>query len=128
VEPHAASDPLKTIIQIVIAAVIVIACARGGESAWRYYEFKDAVEQEARFGNAKTTSQLHHRVVELAKENNVELAYEDVVVEARESRSVVTVSYVEPIALVPALYTRNQEFNFEVSVQVVRPLIVDEKK
>ena len=118
---------MKTIIQIVAAAAIVIACARGGEAAWRHYEFKDAVEQEVRFGNAKTTSQLHKRVMELAGENSVDVAYEDITVEPREGHTVVAVSYVEPIALVPAVYTRNQEFQFEVSMRVVRPLIADER-
>ena len=118
---------MKTIIQVVVALAVVIACARGGEAAWRYYEFKDAVEQEVRFGDAKTTSQLHRRVMELASQHNVDLAYEDVAVEAREGETVVTASYVEPIVLVPAIYTRSQQFDFEVSVKVVRPLIVDER-
>ena len=118
---------MRTIIQIVIAAVVVIACARGGEAAWRYYEFKDAVEQELRFGTAKTASQLHKRVHEIAVEYNVDLAYEDIHIQPREGQTAVAVSYVEPIPLVPAFYTRQQLFEFEVSARVVRPLIADEK-
>jgi hypothetical protein len=118
---------LKAILQIAAAIVLVVACARAGEAAWRYYEFKDAVEQEVRFSDAKTTSQLHRRVVELAQEHDVELEYEDIVVEPRNSQTVVSVSYVEPIALVPGVYTRNQQFEFQISVLAVRPLLVDEK-
>jgi hypothetical protein len=118
---------LKTIIQIVAAIVVVIACARGAESAWRYYQFKDAVQQEVRFGNAKTTSQVRNRVMELAREHDVGLDEDDVVVEPRDTQTYVAVSYVEAIPLVPALYTRSQQFDFEITVRVSRPLIVDHK-
>jgi hypothetical protein len=118
---------LKIIIQIVVAIVIVVACAKGGEAAWRFYEFKDAVEQEARFFNAKTTSQLHKRVMELADEHEVGLEYEDIVVAPRQGQTHISVSYNEAIALVPGFYTRNHQFEFDVSVRVPRPLIVDEK-
>jgi hypothetical protein len=118
---------LKAILTIVVAAVIVVACAQAGEATWRYYEFKDAVEQEARFSNFKTTSQLHKRVMELADEHNVTLEYENVAVVPRSGLTVISVNYVESIKLVPSVYTRDQPFDFEVSVRVPRPLIVDEK-
>jgi hypothetical protein len=88
---------LKTIVQILIAAMVVVACARAGESAWRYYEFKDAVEQEALLGNARTTTELHQRVLELAEEHGVAVADDAVVVERRGERTFVSASYVEPI-------------------------------
>jgi hypothetical protein len=116
---------LKTIVQLLIAALVIVACARGGEAAWRYYELQDAVEQELRFGNAKTTSQLLQRVIELAAEKDVELTKEDVTVDVRDNATRVAVSYIEPIALVPGLYTRNQQFDFEVNVHLVRPLTID---
>jgi hypothetical protein len=116
---------LKIIIQITVAALIIIACARGGEAAWRYYEFKDAVEQEIRFGTAKTVSQLLNRVVELAAEYEVGVDAEDVTIEPRPGQTVVSVSYVEPINLVPVIYTRNQQFSFELTVPAVRPLIIE---
>lgn len=117
---------MKTIVQILVAILVVVACARVGEAAWRYYGFKDAVEQEVRFGDAKTTSQLHQRVIELASEHDVPLEHEDVAVEPGNGMTVVSVTYFQPIALVPAVYTRNQQFDFEVSVRVTRALIDDE--
>ena len=125
--PPPASNSLKIIIQVVVAVVIVVACAKGGEAAWRFYEFKDAVEQEARFSNAKTTSQLHKKVLEIAREQEVGLEYEDIVVEPRHGQTFIAVSYNEAIALVPGFYTRDHLFEFEVNVRVPRPLIVDEK-
>ena len=118
---------MKTIVQIVGAAIVVMACARGADAAWRYYQFQDAVEREVRFGHAKTTSQLHQRVMELAEQNKVAVTYADVAVDPRDGQTVVSVTYVEPITLVPAVYTRNQHFDFEVSIRAVRPLVIDEK-
>ena len=126
-EPVVAPDPLKTIVQLLIAGVIVHACARAGESAWRYYEFKDAVAQEARFGNAKTTSELHRQVLQLAEEHGVALESEDVAVERRGEQTFVSASYIESVPLVPAIYTRDQRYAFEVSVRGLRPLTVDDK-
>jgi hypothetical protein len=118
---------LKTLLQLVIAAVVIVACARGGEAAWRHYQLRDAVEQEVRFGNAKTTSELRQRVLALAAQHDVELEAENVSVEAQTGRTVVTVTYAESIELVPALYTREHTFEFNVSIPVVRPLLVDER-
>ena len=118
---------MKTIIQIVVAVVVVIACARGGEAAWRYYEFKDAVEQEIRFGSGKTTSELRRRVMELAVQHSVAVEYENVIVEPRPGQTFVSVDYVEAIKLVPAIYTRQQQFAFEMTIPAARPLIIDER-
>jgi hypothetical protein len=124
--PDTPPDPLKTIIQILIAILVVIACARGGEAAWRYYEFSDAVEQEVRFGTAKSTAELHRRVADIARERDVPVEYENIVVEPKPGQTVVTVSYVEAINLIPGVYTRNQTFEVKVTMRVVRPLIQDE--
>lgn len=117
---------MKTLIQIVVAIVIIVAAARGGEAAWRFYQLEDAVEQELRYGTAKTTSELHQRVFELAQQHDVPLEYDAIVVEARDGETTVTGSYVEPITIVPAVYTRQQQFDIEVSARAVRPLKVDE--
>lgn len=117
---------MKTIIQILIAVVLVIACARSGEAFWRYYNFQDAVEQELRFGTAKTTSQLRRNVQDLAKEHDVPVDYENILVEPREGHTFVSADYVEPIKLIPGFYTRNHEFHITADMRVVRPLVVDE--
>jgi hypothetical protein len=110
---------LKTVIQIVIAVLVIMACARGGESAWRYYGFKDAVEQETRIGGAKSISELHQRVVDIAREYGVEIDPESIFVEQRGELAHVSASYVEDIILVPAVYTRQQLYEFEISARPV---------
>ena len=117
---------MKTILQILLAALIVMACARGGEAFWRYYNFEDAVEQELRFGNAKTTGELHKRVHEIAQEHEVPVDYENIAVEPRNGQTFVSASYVETIKLIPGFYTRSHEFEVKANMRVVRPLKVDE--
>ena len=119
VEPSAASDPLKTVIQILLGVLVILACARGGESAWRYYGFKDAVEQETRIGGAKSIAELHRRVLDIAEDYGVEIDPESIVVEQRGEMAHVSASYVEDIVLVPAVYTRQQLYEFEV---IARPV------
>ena len=104
------------------------ACVRAGHSAWRYYQFKDAVEQEARFASRLTESELHQRIVELAEEHQIALAYEDVAVERRGDQTSVSAAYYESIPLVPIVYTREHLFEVDVSVRVMRPLTVDGMK
>ena len=119
---------MKTIIQLLIAVVIVYACAHAGEAAWRHFQFRDAVEQEARYGPHKTTSQLHRRVIELAAEYDIPLEYTDVTVERHNDETAVAVAYVEEIQLVPATYSREHLFEFEMSVRGMHPLTVDDRR
>ena len=117
---------MKTIVQLLIVALILHGCVRFGAATWRYYQFKDAVEQEARFGAKLTTAELHARVLALAEEHGVALEFSDVVVERRREETSVSAVYVDEIPLVPGVYTREHVFDVEVSVRVVRPLTVDD--
>jgi hypothetical protein len=120
---------MKTILQVVLAALVVNACVRAGESAWRYYQFKDAVEQEARFGNQRTTSLLRKRILQVAKDHGVTVDPDDIVVESRDRglETDVSIRYVDPIALVPRAYTRQHEYEVSLSIMPVRPILSDEK-
>ncbi|HUE86767.1 MAG TPA: hypothetical protein VMO26_11895 [Vicinamibacterales bacterium] len=110
---------MKTIIQLLIAALVVHGCVRLGSASWRNYQFKDAVEQEARFAAKLTTAELHTRVVQLAEDFAIVLESGDVAVERRGEETYVTAAYIEPIPLVPGVYTREQPFEIEVRVRAL---------
>jgi hypothetical protein len=74
---------VKTLFALVLAALVVNACVRAGDSAWRFYQLRDAVEQAARYGELKTTSLLRKRILQLALDHDVELSEDNVVVEKR---------------------------------------------
>ena len=118
---------MKAILSLVVAALVLNACVRMGDSAWRNYQLSDAVEQAARYGNIKTTSLLRKRVIELAREHDVELTNDDVTVEKRGQQTYVSVSYSETIPLVPRLYTHQQDYDITFSVEATQPIVEDKK-
>ena len=96
---------MKTILKLLLAAFVIHACVQGGRSVWRHYEFRDAVEQETRFGEQKTPAELQQRIVRLAAEHGIRLPAADVAVEKRRQETYVTLAYTEGIPLAPRVYT-----------------------
>ena len=115
---------MKALVSFVLAALIVHACVRGGDSAWRYYQLRDAVEHETRYGELKTISLLRTRIVEVAQEHDIELGEDDVVVEKRGQQTYVSVTYTEDIPLVPRAYSYLQAYDITLTVQPSRPIEV----
>jgi isopentenyl phosphate kinase len=110
---------LKTIIQLLIAALVVHGCVRFGSASWRNYQFKDAVEQEVRFTPQATAAELQMRVAQLAADYEIVLEPDNVTVERRGQETFVRASYSELIPLVPGFYTREQPFTLDVRVRVL---------
>lgn len=118
---------MKTILKILLAVLVINACVQGGRSAWRHLEFKDAVDQEARFGSSKTPSQLRDRLIQLGAEHGVTLAPEDVTVEKRGVQTYVALTYREGIPVVPAVYVYQRSFAFTLLVEPLHMLTPDER-
>jgi hypothetical protein len=110
---------LKTIIRLLIAALILHVSVRMGEAVWRNFQFKDAVEQETRFAAASPPAAIHQRIMELAGEHQIALDPANVVVDRRGQETVVATSYTESIPLAFGFYTREQVFEFEVRARVL---------
>lgn len=110
---------MKTIIQLLIAALVLHGCVRMGGAVWRNLQFKDAVEQETRFASAATAAALHQRIMELAAEHGIVLDPADVVVERRSQETYVATSYVETIPLAFGFYPREQLFEFQVRSRIL---------
>ena len=113
---------MKLVLQLLVVALIVNACAQTGMVAWHYFEFKDEVEQEARFGSSKTAALLHERIMALAEKHEVPLDPTDLHVTLEGLETTISGAYFDYIELVPRLYTREHLFEFEVSVTPIRPL------
>jgi hypothetical protein len=117
---------LKTIIKLLIVAVVLHACYQGGAASWKYYSFKDAAAQAARFGGAETETVLHERILGIAEELEVEIHPDDLQISRDGLRTTVAAAYFDDIPVVPSLYTHEQLWEFEVTVNVVRPLTGDD--
>ena len=118
---------MKTILALIFAAVIVNACVRFGDSAWRNYQLEDAINQEARYGESKTPGMLRRKVVQLAGDHGIELSEEEVVVERRGTETYVSLEYAEDLNLVPSMYVHNQVYEITMTVQPMRPLVEDKR-
>jgi hypothetical protein len=105
---------MKTIIQLLIAALVINGCIQGGRAALRNYELKEAVEQEVRFGGQKTAPELHGRLLALAAEHGVAIEPGNVTVEKNGQDTSAAMSYVEAVELVPRLYIHQQTFDIQV--------------
>jgi hypothetical protein len=49
---------MKTIVKLLVAAVVVNAAARLGMSTWTQYQFRDTMQQVVLFGAAQSIAEL----------------------------------------------------------------------
>ncbi len=111
---------MKTIIKIFVAAVLLHAVAQGAWASWRYYQFKDAVEQELLFSERTTPEVIQTRVVELAQEYEVPLKEDAVQVSRQGIITRVNAVYTEQVTLVPRLYEPVWTWNALIQVRSIR--------
>ena len=118
---------MKTFIQLAIAALIINAAFQTARVYWNFYVFQDEIQQAALHGREATTSQMHQRVLDIAAEHGITLAWRDVQVTTDQQLTMVDVSYEQPIPVLPG-YSRSWPFVAAVSVRRIRPLTVDERR
>jgi hypothetical protein len=105
---------LKTIIKIVIAAVILNATVRSADAMWGYYQLKDAAQQIVLFGPQSTPGQLRDQVFGKAEELGLPLEAQNITIRRETSRTFAHVYYVQPVELFPG-YRQPIVFSFEVN-------------
>jgi hypothetical protein len=118
---------VKALLAVAFSVLVIYACVRYGDSAWRHYQLTDAIEQEARFGNVKTTSEMRRRLLAIASDYGISLDPKEMTVERRGYETFVSFEYVDPIPLVPGTYTYEQLYDVTFTVQPLRPLVDDHK-
>jgi hypothetical protein len=105
---------MKTVIKLIIAAVLANAAYRGGSVFLKYYQFKDETEQMVLFGQAETVSDLSNQIVGEAMKREVPLDDEDVMVTREGTRTVAEVAYTENVEIFPRyFYPVNFSFSAE---------------
>lgn len=92
---------MKTLIKLLIAAVILHAVYRAGVSAVAYYELKDAAQQLLIFGSDATPDQIHASILAKAEELALPLEPDNVIVLRDGPRTWAEATYVDPIELFP---------------------------
>lgn len=107
---------MKTLIKLIVAAVIINATVRLGMSAWAQYQFRDAVQQLILFGGSQTPSQLEQQIVEEASARELPLAFDDVTVERQGMLTTAEASYVDEIEVFPR-YIYPMTWSFKVDAR-----------
>jgi hypothetical protein len=118
---------LKTIIRLLVVALLLNAALRVGNAFWRYYAFKDDVEQLVRFGETETAASLHRQILQIAEEQGIDLYPADLVVEKEKAQTHVSALYGEQIELLPRVYQREHLFEFDFSIKPTAAVISLEK-
>ena len=83
--------------------------------ALRFYKFKDAVHETLLFSNAKSDTQLQTRVMELARQLEVPMDADSVVISHHENQTRVNAAYTDQVELIP---TKFFPWEFKVNVEV----------
>ena len=105
---------MKTLIKLIIAAVVVNAAYRGGSTYLKYYQFKDETEQMILFGQAEQVGDLTKQILGEAAKRDVPLDADDVMVTREGTRTLAEVSYTENVEIFPRyFYPVSFSFNAE---------------
>ena len=106
---------MRTLIKLAIAALILHAAYQVGIAYWDHYQFTDAVQQVAQFGEKEPVPEIKRRVMELAADRHLPIA-EDAITVTREQRRIdVDGEYTRDILLAPG-YRRPWKFTVDVVV------------
>jgi hypothetical protein len=111
---------MKSIIKLLIAALIVHATWQSGTVYYRYYLFKNGVHQAAQFSGALPERELQNQVVELARENSVPLNPEAIQVRRVANHTIVEAPYTDEIEILPN-YRYPWQFHVKVDTYTIVP-------
>ena len=104
---------MKTVLKLVIAVALLNAVVRGADSAWNYYQLKDAAQRALLFGTQASSKQIHGQIMERAVELRVPLMPEALTVSWRAGRRIAEASYTQQIEFFPK-YNYPVFFSFNV--------------
>ena len=105
---------MKTLIKLIIAAVVVNAAYRGDSTYLKYYQFKDETQQMILFGQAEQVGDLTKQILGEAAKRDVPLDADDVMVTREGTRTLAEVSYTENVEIFPRyFYPVSFSFNAE---------------
>ena len=104
---------MKTILKLLVAAIMVNAAVHGGIAAMHYYRFKEAAQQAVLFGAAATTTDIRSQIVERGRELQLPIAAENVIVQRLGGRTWADAAYSQQVEFFP-----NQKYPVPFSFSV----------
>ena len=104
---------MKTVLKLLIAVALLNAVVRGADSAWNYYQLKDAAQRALVFGAQASSKQVHEQIMERAGELQIPLNPADLTVSWRSGRRIAEAEYTQQIEFFPR-YRYPVLFSFNV--------------
>jgi len=109
VTPPAGRGKLGCLLLLLVLAAVIYVGADIGEVYWRYYQFRDAVEQEAQYGTTRSDDEIKRRLVALVDSLGLpEEAARRLQVRRSANRLTIDTEYTEHIDV--PLYKRDVKF------------------
>jgi hypothetical protein len=113
---------MKTVLKLLIVAVILNGLARVGLASMRYYQFREAAQQAVLFGAGTPTVEVHRIIVERATELNLPIRPEDIVVRRLGGRTWADANYRQGVEVFPEQqYPVDFSFSVESYSMVLGP-------
>ena len=110
---------MKTILKLILVALILTAIVQGGLAFWHNFEFEDAVQQALTFETRLGDDEIPALVMTLAEQYQVPLAIEDISVQRIGQDRVVDMAYTTTIELIPGIYQHEYTFRPRVSTRIL---------
>jgi hypothetical protein len=110
---------LVKLVRIVIAGLVVHAAFRAGTSAITYYTFRDELQQIGQFSGDRTEEQLRARALEIARQLEVPVEADQVLVRREGEHTYIDASYTAPVEVLPA-YFYPWEFRINIDAWTAR--------
>ena len=95
---------MKTLVKLLIAALVVHACWKGGTVFWRFSKLKDGAQSAALFAGQKSEAEIQSRVMEIARQLDVPIDPEKLTVRKLPNHTYVKTVYTEKIEFVPSFF------------------------
>ena len=95
---------MKSIIKLIIAALVIHGTWRAGAVYWQYHQFKDELQQLAQFSGNRSENELVGRVGEVANRLQVRVEPQRIAARREDNRTFIDASYDVRIELLPRYY------------------------
>lgn len=111
---------MKTILKLLIVALILNATFQAGRAYVTNYQFEDDMQQAALFAGPRPNAALVlNRVLENAQERGIAIGKEDIEVRLDRFNLTITATWSQEVQLIPALYRRTFVFTPTVNARLL---------
>jgi hypothetical protein len=106
---------MKTVIKLIVVALVLNAAYRLGSAYWTHYEFQDSIQQIAQFSERTAPEELKTKILEQAATLGVPIAADNLTVVRGNRRIDIDGNYFRDLELVPR-FKRHWDFTIHVTV------------